>query len=263
MIDVQNQPDHRNLPIDKVGVKNIRYPITVLDRANGTQQTVASFNMYVNLPHQYKGTHMSRFVEVLSEHSNNIYLQNMPQILGEIKERLDAESAHMEVEFPYFLKKQAPVSGAEGLMEYNVAFRGTMNGDGMDLMVEIAVPITTLCPCSKEISRHGAHNQRGIVKLAVRFRRFIWIEDLITLVEESASSDVYSLLKRDDEKFVTEKAFDNPMFVEDVVREISLRLDQDPNIVWFAVDSENFESIHNHSAYAYIERDKRRPNHGS
>jgi GTP cyclohydrolase I len=144
-------------------------------------------------------------------------------------------------------------------MEYNIAFRGSVNGNGQDLVVEVGVPITTLCPCSQEISDQGAHNQRGLVRLAVRFARFIWIEDLIKLVEDSASSDVYSLLKREDEKFVTERAYQNPMFVEDVVREVSRKLENDRNILWFLVDSENFESIHNHSAYALIERDKRKP----
>jgi GTP cyclohydrolase I len=256
MIDVQSQVDHRNIPIDKVGVKNIRYPITVLDRANGRQQTVASINMYVNLPHDHKGTHMSRFIELLSEYSNNIDIRNMSDILEEMKARLSAESAHVEIAFPYFIKKTAPVSGAESLMEYNVTYIGSLNGRGMDLVVSIAVPITTLCPCSKEISQVGAHNQRGMVSLSVRYNRFVWIEDLIRVVETSGSSEVFSLLKRDDEKFVTENAYDNPMFVEDVVREVCQKLEADPNITWFAVDSENFESIHNHSAYAYIERDK-------
>ncbi|MFZ5585299.1 MAG: GTP cyclohydrolase FolE2 [Thermodesulfobacteriota bacterium] len=257
MIDVQSQLDDRNIAIDKVGVKNIRYPITVLDRMNGTQQTVASINMYVDLPHQYKGTHMSRFIELLSEHSNNINIRNLQGILEEMKLRLDAASAHMEVIFPYFINKAAPVSGAQGLMEYGVSFRGSLNGHGYDLVVEVAVPVTTLCPCSREISACGAHNQRGIVRLAVRFTRFIWIEDLIKLVEESASSEVFSVLKRDDEKFVTERAYATPMFVEDVVREVARKLSDDPNILWFTVDSENFESIHNHSAYAFIERDRR------
>jgi GTP cyclohydrolase I len=258
MKDVQNQHDNRNIAIDKVGVKNIRYPITVLDRQNGTQQTVASINMFVNLPHHYKGTHMSRFIELLSEYTN-INLRNIPDILEAMKKKLSAESAHIEVEFPYFIKKTAPVSQAQSLMEYNIAFRGSVNGGGQDLVVEVGVPITTLCPCSQEISDQGAHNQRGLVRLAVRFARFIWIEDLIKLVEDSASSDVYSLLKREDEKFVTELAYQNPMFVEDVVREVSRKLENDRNIVWFFVDSENFESIHNHSAYALIERDKRKP----
>lgn len=257
MKDVQNQRDDRNIAIDKVGVKKIRYPITVLDRANQSQQTVASINMYVNLPHHYKGTHMSRFIEVLADYRNNINLRAIPDILEAMKQKLDAESAHIEVEFPYFIEKKAPVSGAASLMEYNVAFIGSLNGGGLDLVVEVAVPVTTLCPCSQEISDNGAHNQRGIVRLAVRFDRFIWIEDMISLVENSASCEVYSLLKREDEKFVTERAYNNPMFVEDVVREMSLKLEQDDNIIWFAVDSENYESIHNHSAYAYIEKDKR------
>jgi GTP cyclohydrolase I len=259
MKDVQSQPDHRNIPIDKVGVKNIRHPVSVLDRANGVQQTVANINMYVDLPHLYKGTHMSRFIELLSEHSNNINIRNLPDILEEMKKRLNAACAHIEVEFPYFIKKSAPVSAAQGLMEYNVAFRGSVNGEGLDLVVEMGVPVTTLCPCSREISSQGAHNQRGLVKLAVRFKRFIWIEDLIQLVEESASAEVYSLLKREDEKYVTEHAYEHPMFVEDVVREVARKLEADPNIIWFSVDSENFESIHNHSAYAFIERDKRQP----
>ncbi len=257
MKDVQNQRDHRNIAIDKVGVKNIRYPITVLHRANGSQQTVGTINMYVDLPHQYKGTHMSRFIELLSEYSSNINIRNLKDILEEMKRRLDAASAHIEVEFPYFIEKNAPVSGAPGLMEYQISFIGSLNGEGMDLVVGIKVPVTTLCPCSREISDTGAHNQRGHVRLAVRFVRFIWIEDLIRLVETSASSEVYSLLKREDEKFVTEHAYAHPMFVEDVVREVSRKLDADPNITWFEVDSENFESIHNHSAYAFIQRDKR------
>ncbi len=255
MKDIQNHMDERNIDIDQVGVKGIRYPITVLDKNMGKQQTVAKINMYVNLPRYHKGTHMSRFVEILNEHSNRISLQNFTEILGEMKERLKAESAHMEVSFPYFIKKMAPVSGSEGLMEYNCTFKGSLN-KGSDLITIIYVPISTLCPCSKEISDFGAHNQRGEVKLQVRFKKFIWIEDLIRLVEESASSEVYSVLKREDEKYVTEKAYQNPMFVEDIVRDIAQKLDNDPNITWFAVESENFESIHNHNAYAYIEKHK-------
>jgi GTP cyclohydrolase I len=238
-----------------VGVKGIRYPITVLDKDMGQQQTVAEINMYVNLPRYYKGTHMSRFVEILNEHSRRISLQNFSEILEEMKIRLNAESAHMEITFPYFINKSAPVTGAEGLMEYLCTFKGSLN-KGSDLAIMIRVPISTLCPCSKEISEMGAHNQRGEVRLQVRFKKFVWIEDLISLIEESASIDVYSVLKREDEKFVTERAYNNPMFVEDVVREIAVKLNNDPNITWFAVESENFESIHNHNAYAYIEKHK-------
>lgn len=257
MEDIQNHADDRNIDIDQVGVKGIRYPITVLDKNLGKQQTVARINMYVNLPRYYKGTHMSRFVEILNDHSNRISLQNFSEILEEMKTRLNAKSAHMEIAFPYFINKAAPVTGSQGLMEYNCTFKGSLNDhSGTDLVTIIHVPISTLCPCSKEISDFGAHNQRGEVKLQVRFKKFVWIEDLITLVEESASSDVYSVLKREDEKYVTERAYDNPMFVEDIVREIAQKLDSDPNITWFAVETENFESIHNHNAYAYVERRK-------
>jgi GTP cyclohydrolase I len=257
MIDVQSQKDDRQIPIDKVGVKNIRYPITVRDKENGYQQTVASINMYVNLPHDHKGTHMSRLVEVLSEFRREVTLENLNIILDELKKRLNAESAHLEITFPYFVTKKAPVTQAEGLMEYICTFKASTKRDkGMDLIVELKIPIATVCPCSKEISEHGAHNQRAEVRVSLRFKKFIWIEDIVRLVEESGSSEVYSVLKREDEKFVTEKSFENPMFVEDVVREIARKLESDPNITWFSVDSENFESIHNHSAYAYIERQK-------
>ena len=256
MKDIQNHKDHRNIDIDRVGVKGIRYPITVLDKNNGKQQTVAKINMYVNLPRHYKGTHMSRFVEVLNEHSKRVSLQNFSEILDEVKSRLNAESAHMEITFPYFINKMAPVTGSEGLMEYKCTFKGSLD-KGIDIVTVIHVPISTLCPCSKEISEFGAHNQRGEVTLSVRFKKFIWIEDLINLVENAASSEVFSVLKREDEKYVTEKAYENPMFVEDIVRDIALKLNEDANITWFAVESENFESIHNHNAYAYIEKHKK------
>jgi GTP cyclohydrolase I len=252
--DVQKRPSPRTIDIDKVGVKNISYPIVVLDKFNGTQHTVARINMFVNLPHRHKGTHMSRFLEILSECRRDISIRNIETILEETRKRLHAQSAHIEMSFPYFIDKPAPVSLARGLMEYICTFKGSLNGDGLiDLVVGITVPITTLCHCSKEISSVGAHNQRGEVRIQVRFKRFFWIEDLIRLVEESASCEVYALLKRQDEKFVTEKAYSNPMFVEDVVREIAHKLQQDQNFIWFSVESENFESIHNHSAYAYIE----------
>jgi GTP cyclohydrolase I len=255
MEDIQNHKDYRNIDIDQVGVKGISYPITVLDKNEGEQQTVARINMYVSLPRYYKGTHMSRFVEILNKHSRRISLQNFITILEEMKRRLDAESSHMEITFPYFINKKAPVTGSQGFMEYQCSFKGSLNKKA-DLVLMIHVPISTLCPCSKEISDFGAHNQRGEVRLQVRFRRFVWIEDLIRLVEESSSSDVYSVLKREDEKFVTEQAYNNPMFVEDIVREIAQKLNRDQNITWFSVEAENFESIHNHNAYAYIEKHK-------
>jgi len=253
MQDIQNQPDYRKIAIDKVGVKDIRYPIIVLDKKNKFQHTIASVNMYVDLPHHFKGTHMSRFIEILNEHRGEITVKNFPEILEKMKKRFNAETAHMEVEFPYFIEKAAPVSKAKGLMEYRCRFRGSLSGK-KDFILEISVPVTTLCPCSKEISRKGAHNQRGVVKVALRFHGFIWIEEIIKVVEMSASSPVYSLLKRPDEKYVTEHAYDNPRFVEDVVRDIASRLGKTKNIIWFSIEAENWESIHNHSAYAYLEK---------
>lgn len=255
MIDIQNQYDYRNINIDKVGVKDIRYPITVLDKNYGHQHTVATINMYVNLPREFKGTHMSRFIEILNEFHGKLDFRELRSILEAMQERLQAESAHLEIAFPYFLKKHSPVTATAGLMEYGCRISGSINTSrGYDLVVEVNVPITTVCPCSKEISDQGAHNQRGLVRLAVRFKRFMWIEDLIATVERSASCEVYSVLKRPDEKYVTEKAFDNPKFVEDVVRDIAHTMKREPNVHWFMVDVENFESIHNHSAYACIER---------
>jgi len=246
--------DHRNIEIDKVGVKNIRYPITVLDKAKGKQRTVASVDMYVNLPRQYKGTHMSRFIEVLSEYCNEISLTSLRTILEEMIRRLNAESAHLKLTFPYFIEKKAPVTSTASLLEYQCSFIGSLDHQGLDIIVELSVPVTTLCPCSKEISNVGAHNQRGEVRVAIRFNKFLWIEDIIRLVETSASAEVFSLLKRNDEKLLTETAYENPMFVEDVVREVAQKLNQDKNITWFTVGAETFESIHNHNAYAFIER---------
>ncbi|MBT4365536.1 MAG: GTP cyclohydrolase I FolE2 [Desulfobacterales bacterium] len=253
MKDIQNQRDYRNIPIDKVGIKNLRYPITVLDRRNGFQQTVASINMYVDLPHESKGTHMSRFVEMLHEFRPEVSLKSFTLILEEMKTHLNAKSSHIEVIFPYFVEKEAPVSKSPGLMDYTCRLIGASSPEGKtDLVSEVVVPISSVCPCSKEISDGGAHNQRGRVTLSTRFKKFIWIEDMISIVEEAASCDVYSVLKRSDEKSVTERGYNNPKFVEDIVRDIAQPLYDDNNITWFSVSVENFESIHNHSAYACI-----------
>jgi GTP cyclohydrolase I len=255
MIDIQSQRDDRNIPIDKVGIKNLRYPITVRDRRNGRQHTVAHINMYVDLPGKYKGTHMSRFVELLHIIRPEISLDKFAHILDQMKAHLDAASAHIEISFPYFIEKKAPVSGSPGLLDYSCKLIGVSDSsDGIDIVSEVVVPISSVCPCSKEISDVGAHNQRGEVRLRTRFKRFIWIEDMIELVEACASCEVYSVLKRVDEKCVTERGYNNPKFVEDVVRDIAARLLEDPNITWFSVSAENFESIHNHSAYASITR---------
>jgi len=255
MKDLQNQPDKRNISIDKVGVKDVRYPITVLDRANKTQQTTALINMYVNLPHNFRGTHMSRFIEILNEYHHSLHIDTMGNILEEMKKKLDAEKAHMEIKFPYFIEKEAPVSKSKSLMEYECTYIGTLS-DVADFIIGVKVPVTSLCPCSKEISDYGAHNQRSHINIKIRHTDFIWFEDLIEIAEKSASSPLYSLLKRSDEKYVTEQAYDNPMFVEDIVRSIVEKLNQDKNITWFHVESENFESIHNHSAYAAIEKSR-------
>jgi GTP cyclohydrolase I len=257
MIDIQNRRDDRRVPINKVGVKQIRYPITVLDKKHKVQHTVGTVNMFVNLPHHFKGTHMSRFIEILNEYRGTINIKAIATILDKMKEKLNAESAYLEVEFPYFIEKSAPVSKAKSLMGYSCQLLASLVGGRHSLIVGVTVPVTTLCPCSKDISRRGAHNQRSLVSLRVTFRKFFWIEDLIRMVEREASAPVYSLLKRSDEKFVTEKAYQNPMFVEDVVRNIALRLAAHPNITWFSVESENIESIHNHNAYACVEMESR------
>ncbi len=251
--DVQSSFDSRGIGIDKVGIKNIRYPIVVLDRSNTIQHTIASINMYVDLPKQFKGTHMSRFVEILNEYRGNISIRDYPGILEKMRERFNARSAHLEIEFPYFIEKKSPVTHARSLMEYTCTFIGIRNGTGTDFVLIIRVPVLTLCPCSKEISKYGAHNQRSFVTVHLRFKGLVWIEEIVTLVEASASGQLYSLLKRPDEKYVTEFAYDNPMFVEDVVREVARKLKKNDRIVSFSVEAENLESIHNHNVYAYVE----------
>jgi len=252
MPDLQKSLDGRNIAIDKVGVKDIRYPIVVLDKHRTQQHTVARVNMYVDLPHHFKGTHMSRFIEILNLYHGEISIDSMDAILQEMKERLEASRAHLEFDFPYFIEKRAPVSGARSLMEYQCQMLGTL-GPERDFILGVTVPATSLCPCSREISERGAHNQRSLISVQIRYQGHIWIEDLVTWIEECASSPVYALLKREDEKAVTEQAYDNPMFVEDMVRAVTEKLAAVPEIIWFRVECENFESIHNHSAYALVE----------
>lgn len=256
LADVQASSDERNVKIDKVGVKNIRYPIVVKDRAKDAQHTIGNVNMYVDLPHHFKGTHMSRFLEVLNEHTDAIGVDSVPSLLQTIRERLDAQTAHFSVTFPYFMHKAAPVTGAEGLMALECGFEASA-GATDDFVLSIMVRIATLCPCSKEISLRGAHNQRGHVRIKVRFDGEFWIEELVEIAESAGSCALYPILKREDEKFVTETAFDNPRFVEDVVREAALLLRNDKRIRWFQVEVENFESIHDHNAYAFIEEEVR------
>ena len=255
--DVQSSRDTRRIPIDKVGIKDIRHPVRVRDRSGGEQHTVATFNMYVNLPHDFKGTHMSRFVEILNNHEYEITVESFKQMLNEMTLRLEAGSGHIEMAFPYFINKEAPVSKVQSLMDYEVTFIGEVRAGNEYLQTtRVVVPVTSLCPCSKKISERGAHNQRSHVTISARTNDFVWIEELVQLVEGQASCELFGLLKRPDEKHVTERAYDNPKFVEDMVRDIAGLLNADPRIDAYTVESENFESIHNHSAYALIERNK-------
>lgn len=253
--DPQSKRDKRGIPIDMVGVRGLRYPIKVMDKEKGFQETVGTFNIFVNLPHRFKGTHMSRFVEVLNKYHGSINVQKIPEILDAIKTSLEAKEAHIEVSFPYFIKKVAPVSREESFMEYKCKIHG-ISKSKPQMGLTVSVPVTTLCPCSKEISKFGAHNQRGMVTLKVKFRKMVWIEDLVKIVENSASCEIYPLLKRKDEKYVTEKAYKRPRFVEDVVREIASRMERMEEITYYCIDSENLESIHSHNVYAKVERNK-------
>lgn len=257
--DVQSSADTRRIPINKVGIKDIRHPVKVKDRTGREQHTIANFNMYVDLPHNFKGTHMSRFVAILNSHEDEITVESFKIMLAEMTERLEAGTGHIEMSFPYFVNKAAPVSGVRSLLDYEVSFIGMISEGKTSMNVKVVVPVTSLCPCSKEISRYGAHNQRSHVTVNARVRGFVWIEELIDLVENEASCQLYGLLKRPDEKYVTERAYENPKFVEDMVRDIAAHLNADERIEAYAVESENFESIHNHSAYALIEHDKTTP----
>lgn len=250
--DVQNLPDIRQLAIDKVGIKSIRHPVKVKDKTSNVQHTVAMFNMYVHLPHNFKGTHMSRFVELLNINEREISIDSFETILQEMVKRLDAQSGQIEMTFPYFINKSAPISGVQSLLDYEVTFIGEIKNGKFDITVKILIPVTSLCPCSKKISTYGAHNQRSHVTVTAHVNDFIWVEDLIAMVEEQASSQLYGLLKRSDEKYVTERAYDNPKFVEDMVRDIAAAFNNESRIRSYVVECENFESIHNHSAYACI-----------
>lgn len=252
--DVQSGRDHRELRIDKVGVRGLRFPIQIRDKARQHQNTIATISMCVDLPKEFKGTHMSRFIEVLNAHGSIVHVENIEDILHEMQAKLHAATAHLEMEFPFFLTKKAPVTGKAGVMDYTARFSATASGREIDFVLTVIVGVTTLCPCSKAISRYSAHNQRGNVTVAIRSDKIVWIEDLIALVEASASSELYSLLKRQDEKAVTERAYENPVFVEDLVRNVALKLNAHRDVTWYRVEAENFESIHNHNAYACLEK---------
>jgi GTP cyclohydrolase I len=260
--DKQSERDTRELRIDKVGVRGLRFPIQVRDKKRGrVQNTVATIGMFVDLPKEFKGTHMSRFVEVLNAHGNVIHVENISDILHSLQKKLNSATSHLEIEFPYFMSKLSPVSRKESLMDYVARFDAAACGKENDFVLTVKANVTTLCPCSKAIARYGAHNQRGEVTVSLRSKRVVWIEDVVAMIEKSASSELYALLKRQDEKAVTERAYENPVFVEDLVRNVALRLNADKRISWYKVEAENFESIHNHNAYACIEKAGSRLNH--
>jgi GTP cyclohydrolase IB len=253
--DVQARADTRQLPINRVGIKDINHPVRVKDRSAGEQHTIASFNMYVSLPHNFKGTHMSRFVEILHA-EREISVESFRGMLRTMTARLEADTGHIEMSFPFFVMKKAPVSGVESLMDYRASLIGEHRQGQTEMWVKVSVPVTSLCPCSKKIADYGAHNQRSHVTITAKLRSHMWIEELIEIAESEASCELYGILKRPDEKYVTERAYDNPKFVEDMVRDVATRLNRDERVAAYVVESENFESIHNHSAYARIEYDK-------
>lgn len=255
LVDIQSTRDHRNISIDKVGVRKVKYPMVVLERDNGKQQTVGDFTLTVDLPHEFKGTHMSRFLEILGEHNCVVSGETIPTILTKLRERLDAETSHLEVKFTFFREKAAPVTKKVGMMGYECGFIAA-GGKLDDFWLHLVVPVTTLCPCSKEISDYGAHNQRGYVSVKVQPDGLLWLEDVIDMIEAAGSAQLYPVLKRPDEKFVTEQAFNNPRFVEDMVREVAMAFDANDRILAYEIEVENHESIHDHNAYAYIARRK-------
>jgi GTP cyclohydrolase IB len=254
--DVQGRADTRRIPIDRVGIKDIYHPVRVKDRSGGEQHTIANFNMYVHLPHSFKGTHMSRFVEILNEHEREISVESFNSMLAEMTTRLNSEAGHLEMTFPYFVMKKAPVTGVQSLLDYRATLAAELKDGSVETWIKVLVPVTSLCPCSKQISDYGAHNQRSHLTISAKIAEHVWLEELIDVAEDEGSCELYGILKRPDEKFVTERAYDNPKFVEDIVRDIATRLNGDDRIRAYVIEAENFESIHNHSAYARIERDK-------
>ena len=253
--DVQAHADTRRLPINRVGIKDISHPVRIKDRTALEQHTIATFNMYVSLPHNFKGTHMSRFVEILHA-EREISVESFRGMLRTMTERLEADTGHIEMSFPFFVTKKAPVSGVESLMDYRASLIGEHRHGHTEMWLRVAVPVTSLCPCSKRISDRGAHNQRSHITITAKLNSHMWIEELIGIAESEASCELYGILKRPDEKYVTERAYDNPKFVEDMVRDVATCLNDDARVAAYVVEAENFESIHNHSAYARIERDK-------
>jgi len=254
--DVQNHPDVRNMPINRVGIKDIRHPFTFVDKDDNQQNTVGTFSMSVNLPHHQKGTHMSRFVALLNEDCQQLSIAKFNSLLNKMTGILEAETGYMTADFLYFMNKSAPVTGVKSLLDYQIKLEGQWSESDSQIDITVVIPVTSLCPCSKKISEYGAHNQRSHITVKARTDGSLFVEDIIRLVEKQASSELYSLLKRPDEKYVTELAYDNPKFVEDVVRDIAHALNKEAHVLAYTLEAENFESIHNHSAYAVIENKK-------
>ena len=258
LVDMQAKPDGRNIPIDRVGVRNVKYPMHIRGRDGEMQHTVGEFTLTVGLPKEFKGTHMSRFVEVLSEHNHDLSVDTIPAVLERLRHRLNANTAHLDVKFLLFMEKAAPVTGKTGMMGFECGFLAT-GGEVDAFQLELVVPVTTLCPCSREIADRGAHNQRGYVRIKLtpdRNLETLWLEDVIEMVEAAGSAPLYPLLKRPDEKYVTELAYDNPRFVEDMVREVALAFDAESRVLAYEIEVENHESIHDHNAYAYLKRER-------
>ncbi len=252
--DVQSQHDDRRLAINKVGIRDIKHPLNIMMRDGSTQQTAGLFSMYVNLPHDQKGTHMSRFVELLNQQDVLINADSMQELLSNMNEKLNAQNGYIDVSFDIFMRKSAPVSGAKSLMDYHVTIEGSNIEGDIQTSMKVLVPVTSLCPCSKKVSDYGAHNQRSHITVSAPLKGNYRFEDLIEMIEAQSSSELYGILKRADEKHITERAYDNPKFVEDLIRDIAHELQHTFELARFKVEAENFESIHNHSAYAVIEQ---------
>ena len=261
--DTQSKVDVRNIPISRVGIKDIKYPIKISDRGGDTQSVIGNFIMSVGLPHDVKGTHMSRFVKILQDQEDTINIENFQNLVKDTTNILDSESAYISVDFTYFKMKAAPVSRVESLLDYSVNFTCEIKNNIINKYLKVTVPVTSLCPCSKNISDYGAHNQRSHISAHIKIEDTVWIDDIIEMLEDQASCQIYGLLKRPDEKYVTEEAYDNPKFTEDIIRDVAVTLNKDDRITAYKIESENFESIHNHSAYAYIEKDKKKDTHSS
>ena len=261
--DTQNKVDIRNISISRVGIKDIKYPFDILDKDGVSQSTIGNFTMSVGLPDNVKGTHMSRFVKILEDQKEPLSIENFDSLVVNTSDILGSDAAYISVDFTYFKKKKAPVTKVESLLDYSINYTCEVKNNIINKYLKVIVPVTSLCPCSKNISDYGAHNQRSHISAHIRTEKTVWIDDVIEMLEDQASCQIYGLLKRPDEKYVTERAYENPKFTEDIIRDVAVTLNKDDRITAYKIESENFESIHNHSAYAYIEKDKKKDIHNN